>query len=158
MSDNVQQRGGAPVGYLSDLNPVEAAAVLYLRMWSEGPESQAKMSRDIARILGSGAGKAALSAFDDLCSLCAHHGRRPLMRHSLKCGCIGADECCFANLVGAASDGDQEDAMLIATMIVRADMAPCLAGLAETFGLALKRMALMHTATAPQNSTHTTLH
>ena len=146
------------MGYLSDLNAVEAAAVLYLRMWSEGAEAQAKMSRNLARILGPGAGKYALSAFEDLCNICAHHGRRPLMRHSLKCDCIGADESCFANLIGAASDGDQEDAMLIATMIVRADMAPCLAGLAETFGLALKRMALMQPATAPQNPTHTTLH
>ena len=51
MTSNSQKRGGAPVGYLSDLNAVEAAAVLYLRMWSEGAEAQAKMSRNLARIL-----------------------------------------------------------------------------------------------------------
>ncbi|GGE59835.1 hypothetical protein GCM10011517_29270 [Actibacterium pelagium] len=64
------------------------------------------------------------------------------MRHELACQCLGADESCFANLIAEAAEGDPEDAMLIATLLVRADMAPCLAALARDVGLALKRMSL----------------
>lgn len=158
MSGGTKQRGGAPVGYVSELTAVEAAAVLYLRLWNEGPKSQAQMWNDLARVLGPDQGRQILQAFEQLCTLCAGHGRRPLMRHSLRCKCLGADESCFANFVGVASDGDLEDAMLIATMIVRADVAPCLVGLAETFGLALKRMNLRNSAQGPRKKHSKTIH
>ncbi|MGY9038053.1 MAG: hypothetical protein ACKVLA_09570, partial [Rhodobacterales bacterium] len=80
--------------------------------------------------------------FEQLCSLCARFGRRPLMRHSVTCKCLGADESCFANFISTATEGQREDAMLIATLLVRADMAPLVASLAADFGLALKRMHL----------------
>ena len=142
MMSDAQKRGGAPVGYLSELDAVEATAVLCLRSWSNNSEVRSQVLGEISNALGPTEGTRILQAFDDICSLCARYGRRPLMRHTPQCKCLGADEACFANFIGAASDGDQEDAMLIASMIVRADMAPSLAGLAETFGLALKRMAL----------------
>ena len=158
MTEPAKHRGGAPVGYLSDLDAVEAAAVLYLRLWSDGPDRQAQMWADLSRVLGPDAGRQALQAFEQICTLCAHHGRRPLMRHSLRCRCLGADECCFANFIAAASDGELEDAMLIATMIVRADVAPGLVGLAETFGLALKRVALRDPSGPPDRPSSKTLH
>ena len=64
------------------------------------------------------------------------------MRHQPRCKCLGADEACFANLVSYATEGDREDAMPIATLMVRPDFAPHLAAAAEVFGLGLKRMAL----------------
>jgi len=158
MTGEFQKRGGAPVGYISELEPVEAAAVLYLRLWNDGPEKQAQMWNDLACVLGPSEGKQALRAFEELCRLCVRHGRRPLMRHSLRCKCLGADESCFANFIGAASDGDREDAMLIATTIVRADLAPSLVGLAESFGLALKRMALKQQFPVPDRPLSKTLH
>ena len=33
------RRGGAPVGYIDELDAVGAGAVKYLRMWSDGPEA-----------------------------------------------------------------------------------------------------------------------
>ncbi|MEZ5714922.1 MAG: hypothetical protein R3D85_07000 [Paracoccaceae bacterium] len=158
MSGAANRRGGVPVGYVSELGTVEAASVLYLRLWSDGPEAQAQIWNDLASMLGPDEGKQALQAFEQLCDLCARHGRRPLMRHSLHCKCLGADESCFANFIGAASEGDHEDAMLIATTIVRADMAPCLAGLAARFGLALRRMALRETVHRPQPHQTNRLH
>ncbi|MEO1249057.1 MAG: hypothetical protein AAFW76_04380, partial [Pseudomonadota bacterium] len=71
---------------------------------------------------------------------CARHGRRPLLRHSVACKCLGGDEATFANIVGFASDGGREDAFLIAANLVRPDMAAAIVALAESFGLALKRM------------------
>ena len=142
MNNGNPGRGGATVGYVSELGPVEASAVLHLRRWFEGPASWRGVSDDLSEVIGLDQALQALGAFEDLCNLCTLYGRRPLMRHDAACKCLGSDEACFANFIAAASDGDREDAILIATMIVRADMAPCLASLAETFGLAMKRTAL----------------
>lgn len=135
-------RGGAPVGYVHELGPVEAGAVLYLRLWCDGPEAQAQVWNDFASGLGPASGRRALKSFETLCDLCVQHGRRPLMHHHVTCKCLGADESCFANFIGYAAEGEREDALLIATTIVRPDMALCLVGVAQEFGLALKRMAL----------------
>jgi hypothetical protein len=135
-------RGGLPVGQVDALDPVGIGAVLYLRLWCDGPEAQAKVWRDFSVHLGPQAGRAATQALERLCDLCQRHGRRPLMRHHASCRCLGSDEACFANFVCAAAEGEREDAMLIATMLVRADHAPTLAALAEDFGMALRRMAL----------------
>ncbi|WP_305971091.1 MULTISPECIES: hypothetical protein [unclassified Mameliella] len=134
------ERGGAPVGYLSELGPVEAGAVLYLRLWNDGDASRSEVWNDFARHLGAAEGRQALGAFEELCALCARHCRRPLMRHHVTCKCLGADESCFATFIGYASEGQREDALLLAMTLVRPDMAPILAGLAEDFGLALRRM------------------
>lgn len=134
------QRGAARVGLLSDLGAVEAGAVLYLRLWCDGDRAQ--VARDFQSALGEGHGRAACHALDELCALCVRHGRRPLMRHHLGCACLGADEACFANFIAAALDGDREDAMLIATLIMHAAMAPAAAAMAQDLGLALRRMAV----------------
>jgi len=142
MSAAVQMRGGAPVGYVKELDSIEAASVIYLRLWSDGSESKASVWKDFASSLGPDRGRRALKSFEDLCNLCAQHGRRPLMRHSVQCKCLGADESCFANFIAIAAAGDREDAMLIATLLVRPDVAPQLTSLATDFGLALMRMNL----------------
>ena len=139
MSSDVR-RGGAPVGRLADLPPIEAGAVMYLRMWSDGAVGRAGAAQDFAVTLGEDFGQAAMLALGRLCSLCTHHGRRPLVRHSLDCACLGADESCFAQMIAAASEGAREDAMMLAALIVRPDFAPALASLSEEFGLALRRM------------------
>ncbi len=135
-------RGGAPVGYVTELGPVEAGAVLYLRLWSDGPDAQAQVWNDFATALGPTSGRKVLKSFESLCDLCVRHGRRPLMRHNVTCKCLGADESCFANFIGYASEGEREDALLIATTLVKPDIAPSLVALAQDFGLALRQMAL----------------
>ncbi len=142
MRQEHSNRGGAPVGYITELDSVEAASVIYLRLWSNGPDSRAQVRSDFSTALGTDLGSKAARSFEQLYALCASHGRRPLMRHSVECKCLGADESCFANFISAAADGEHEDAMLIATLLVRADMAPVVASCAADFGLALKRMHL----------------
>ena len=162
MTQTTPPRGAAPVGFLTELGSVEAASVIYLRLWCDGPESQAQVWNDFAARLGPNQGRKALKSFEDLCALCTRHGRRPLMRHSVQCKCLGADESCFANFVAAAATGEREDAMLIATLLVRADVAPMIASLACDVGLALKQMQLgapADFAAAPlPNQTPKTLH
>lgn len=142
MTQNTHHRGGAPVGFMTELDAIEAASVIYLRLWNSGPEAQVQVWNDLARGLGAERGKTALRSFETLCATCAQHGRRPLMRHSVHCKCIGADESCFANFIATAATGEREDAMLIATLLVRPDVAPLVASLAADFGLALMQMRL----------------
>jgi hypothetical protein len=152
MNQPKPHRGGAPVGYVAELDPIEAGAVLYLRLWFDGLESQAVVWDDFTRVLGADQGRDALKSLEQLCGLCVSYGRRPLMRHQVTCKCLGADESCFANFVAAATEGEHEDAMLIATILVRADMAPSLVGLAQSVGLALKRMTLRRAQNTGQNT------
>ncbi|OUD09741.1 hypothetical protein BVC71_07880 [Marivivens niveibacter] len=135
-------RGGAPVGKMADLDPVEAAAVLYFRMWCDGANGADRLRMDFLSTLGIDQGEAALGAFNELCQSCTTYGRRPLMRHSLTCSCLGADESCFANLVALAGEGAREDAALIASLIVRADLALPMADLAQQVGIAFRRMMM----------------
>ncbi|MEH6524285.1 hypothetical protein [Sulfitobacter sp.] len=159
MTQDHSNRGGAPVGFITELDSIEAASVIYLRLWSDGPDSRAQVHSDFSTALGVDQGHKAAKSFEQLYSLCAIHGRRPLMRHSIECKCLGADESCFANFIATAAEGEREDAMLIATLLVRVDMAPVVTSCAADFGLALKRMHLA----APRDITpihhqSTTLH
>lgn len=142
MSPAPRHRGGATVAVLDDFDGLTAAAVVYLRMWCEGPQTQTRVMNDLLGTLGAQRGHNAVAAFAELCSMCVQHGRRPLCRHGLKCRCVGADEASFAHFVATAATGDRDDAMLMAILLVRPDMAPALTSLATDFGLALKQMNL----------------
>ena len=137
MSHSEAPRGGAPVGFLSELPKVEAAAVCFLRLWCESPETQRQAVAELNDLLGPKHGPVAIESLGQICDLFSRFARRPVMRHHSGCSCLCADEACFTNMVSEAARGQREDAMLFAMLMVRADFAPALAGLAEQFGLAL---------------------
>lgn len=152
-------RGGATVGRLTDLDPIEAGAVMYLRLWSNGPNGRADAASDFDIALGVDQGRVAMLTLDRLCALCARYGRRPLVWHGLGCACLGADENCFAQMIAAASEGAREDAMMMASLIVRPDFAPALASLSQELGLALRRMtAAIPMPTTGHHTPSTALH
>ncbi len=154
-----QPKGAAAVGRISDYDPLSVAAITYLRMWCESPDTQHAMMEELVDTLGAARGHRAIEAMSDLCSLCVKHGRRPFCRHGLHCSCVGADEACFAQLVSEAVDGDREDAMLIAILMVRPDLAPMAASHAARFGVALRQMSLkVPRASPPQYSGRRMLH
>ncbi|MCF2872656.1 hypothetical protein L0664_16410 [Octadecabacter sp. G9-8] len=142
MKHDTISRGGAPVGHLTELNAIEAGAVIYWRLWSCGIDGQRRTQSDFRKILGDKSGIEAVDALAQMFDLCVRHGRRPLMRHGLDCKCLGADESCIANFIGYASECRREDAALIASLIVTPDLCLPMAALGQTFGLALRRMAL----------------
>jgi hypothetical protein len=142
MSTCSNARGAAPVGFMSELDGVEAASVIYLRLWSTGEAGQTQVRRDFGAVMGPARGMRAARAFEDLFAMCTTCARRPLMRHTVSCACLGADEACFANFIVTAAEGAREDALLIATLLVRVDVAPLAAAMAMDVGLALKRMRL----------------
>jgi hypothetical protein len=139
MDGSVIPRGGAAVGLLDELGAVEAGAVLCLRLVGGAADASERQAFDAET--GPYGGREAMSAIGSLCELCHLYGRRPLMRHHLTCKCLGGDEACIAQVVSAALAGDRDDAMLMATLLVRADLAPSLVSLAERAGVALSRLA-----------------
>lgn len=153
-----ERRGGRPVCHLSDLDPVEAAAVLYLRLWCDGPGAQAGVWNDLAASLGPQRGRAALSSFERLCDLCTRHARRPLLRHNVHCACVGSDEACFANFIATAAEGEHEDAIMLACLMIRADVAPMAVGLAQQLGFAFRSMKLSAPESHPEPSPKSRLH
>lgn len=143
MTAAILRRGASPVGLVADLPPVEARAVRCLRTWCDGPEARDRISAEFSDSLGAQDGQGAFASLNDLCELCVRYGRRPLMRHKASCRCLGADEAAFAMLVANAADGARDDCMLMATLLVRPDLAPVVAALAQEAGLALKRQSLI---------------
>lgn len=141
MTGRCSPRGGAPVGLLDDLDAAEALAVLCLRLWCEGPRGRDEVARVFVTGLGKDRAAPALDAFAGLLDLCVHYGRRPLLHHKAGCRCLGADEACFANFLMSAAEEEREDAMLLATLMVRADAAPILAEAGRAVGLTLRRLA-----------------
>ncbi|RVT84198.1 hypothetical protein DXV76_10945 [Rhodobacteraceae bacterium CCMM004] len=147
-------RGSVPIGHLHALDAVEADAIHLLRRWCAGVEHQADMTRDLEQAMGAAAGRAALAALETLCDLCIRYARRPLMRRPIGCGCVGADESCFAALIGCAAEGARDDALMIAVAMVRPDAAPLLIGPAEDLGLALKQAAVRRRAAPLSHALH----
>jgi hypothetical protein len=125
--------GGLPVGHLASLPPLEGLSVRALRRWCDGGADA--LALDLADSLGERAGPAA-RAFDALCRHCLAGCRRPLLRHGATCPCLGADEAAFARLVQTATEGEREDALMLACCMVRPDLAPALVHLAQAAGLA----------------------
>jgi hypothetical protein len=127
--------GGAPVGHLNALPPLEGLSVRALRRWCDGGAEA--LAEDLSLSLGKDQSEAAASAFDALCRHCLSGCRRPLMRHGGGCPCLGADEAAFARLVQTATEGERDDALMLACCMVRPDLAPLLVHLAQTAGLTL---------------------
>ena len=133
-------RGAAPVAHVADLPDEEAWVVAAIRLWSEEEGAgNAALAEAVAGRIGRERGRRVVSLFGDLMMLMVEHARRPILRHQPACSCVGADEAVFANFVAAATHGPREDAMLIATLLLRSDVAPLAVSLAQRLGLELTR-------------------
>lgn len=158
MTHHQNQRGGVTVGHLDHVGPVENAVVMLLRLWGEDGHKRAALRRSLSHMLGTENGPYVFDRFAELCFLCAQYGRRPLIRHAPDCRCLGADESCMAHFIATAGQGQREDAMMMATLILRPDMAPAAAGLAEQIGIALAQMTANRSVdvacTHPASSVH----
>jgi hypothetical protein len=131
--------GGSPVGRVAELPPLERMVIRGLRLWSLGADGQVRLQAELAARHGAPAARHLAEGFGELLQISVLHARRPLLGHALDCPCAGADECVFARFVSLAAEGAREDAILIASLLVRADLALVLAGRAEEIGLGLMR-------------------
>ena len=142
-------RGGTPVGALSALPVVESWLVRALRDWCDGPDGQARVWAALSAQLGPARGKAAMEGLERCLGILFRQGRRRLMRHGCGCGCVGIDEALFAQLVTTSATGEEEDALLMAMLLVPASQIFPLVTAARTLGLELERAALQATAPEP---------
>lgn len=133
--------GAALVARLADLPPLEQRLVRYLRLWSSGCLGQAEVWQDLVARHGPSVAGCAASQFDALVRMIVAYARRPLHCHAPSCPCAGGDECALVRIVGLATEGAREDAVLMAALLVRPDMALGLARDAEALGLTLSRGA-----------------
>ncbi|MEQ3729254.1 MAG: hypothetical protein ABNH38_17730 [Tateyamaria sp.] len=140
------KRGGAAVAALNRMDAWEAALVLNLRLWSEGPAGQEHVRGEFDRALNQTHAKRAWEDFDSLLRRIIDLAHRPMVRHEVGCNCVGADECVFAHLVGTASAGHLNDAALIATLLVGPAHAEHIAILAGEVGQCARRIHKHHTA------------
>lgn len=152
MSLHREIRGGTPVGTLDGLPPDEARLIRLLRGWCDGADGQKSIWNDLALAIGPGAARSALSALEHLLHLFAEGGRRPLTRHHGACRCVGSDEAVFARLVVLAASGEREEAMLLASHLLRADLLAVAVDLAQTLGLHLMRLELRRAPQRPRRA------
>ena len=84
---NKPHRGGAPVGFLSELNDLEQNTIIFLRYWSQNSSIhdhlQNKFWSDLTKKLGLSKTSRAIDAFDEAFKLCIKYSRRPIMKHDL---------------------------------------------------------------------------
>lgn len=139
MSVQARHPGGAPIARLDGLPPLERQVIGCLRLWCAGPEGERAVHWALAADGDAEAAARLARQFGELLRLAAGTARRPLLGHAVDCPCAGSDECVFARFVSLAAEGAREEAVLIASLIVRADVAMCLTSLAEEVGLGLMR-------------------
>lgn len=76
-------------------------------------------------------------AFRAFKAILDRYGRREFVPHGLSCDCVGADEAVLVHLVRLSGQGAHEDALMMAMLLVRADVAPILASQAQQLALSL---------------------
>ncbi len=123
MSAHQRNPGGAAVGRLAELPPLERRVIRCVRLWSGGSQGREALGEELARRHGRRPAGTLPRALDELLETTVRYARRPLMGHALDCPCAGSDECVFARFVALAAEGAREEAVLIAALIVRADVA-----------------------------------
>lgn len=141
MSAQPRHPGASPVGHLAELPPLEREVIRCLRLWCAGPDGPVAVAGEMMVRHGPEIGGGLAADFGDLVRAMAGHSRRPLMGHAPGCPCAGADECVFARFVSLAAEGARDEAVLMAALMVRADVALWLATRAEMVGLRLMRGA-----------------
>ncbi|QFT60391.1 hypothetical protein FIU94_16295 [Sulfitobacter sp. THAF37] len=154
MTDAVDSPGSTVVGRLTHVPPWEAELILSMRLWMDSLEGQAKVGTGFARCFGAAGGQAEVRQFERLLTALCAYARRPLVRHSLGCDCIGSDEAVLQTLVREAARGNLAEAAMVASLLVPASQAEHVALMAAQVGLAMQCIARQppppHDAALPQ--------
>lgn len=146
-------RGAATVGQLHAIAPWEALLVCHLRLWCDSAEGRNDV-RDAWGLAAAGhGGDAVLNAFDRLIQTMTTFSRRPLVRHGRDCECLGADEGIFVQIVSAASEGQLDDAAMVASLIAFPAQAERIAILAAQVGIGFRAVRAMTINQSVANTT-----
>lgn len=140
-------------GRLAGLAALDARLIRHLRHWAEGASGTAKVTADLADCLGPARAARIVQLWAELLDIFDRFGHRPLDILAPDADGVSADEAGFARLVALAAEGNREDAMFAALMMVRADLSPIVTSLATQVGLSVRQSLLMDD-TALCNATH----
>lgn len=145
--------GTAPTTRLSELTPLNARFVHYLRLWEEGETGVSRIGEELTGHLGPAKGERVAEIWCALCDLLAQYGHRPLEIMPAGSTGITGDEAGFAQLVALAAETRREDAMFAALMMVRPDITPIVISLATQAGLSIRQSDLCAQA-RPRPASH----
>lgn len=134
-------RGAVAVGQLHTLAAWQSLLVQHLRLWCDGPAGRNKVRDDWSASLNAADGEVTLEVFGALIQCLQTYARRPLIRHGVDCGCLGADEAVFTQVVSDASDGHLDDAVMLAGLIALPAYAEQIAILAGQVGASFRATA-----------------
>ncbi|MDB2407774.1 hypothetical protein N9W17_04535 [Jannaschia sp.] len=146
--------GAATVADIRTLDGFQSLTIMMLRDWFDGPAGRTRVEQVFEGALGQGAGAAGLDAWDEMMTVLSNGVRRPVMRHSLTCQCVGADEAVIAQVIALAARGEREDAMLILSLLVSGErLLPAIQS-AERAGRTLMRITLLDRRAVAPNRLH----
>ena len=151
-------RGGAAVGMLADMPPLERGVVQLLRQWCDGEAGRIAVAEDFTAVFGAERAALEVNNLAHLITLMVQMGRRPLMRHHTQCACLGGDESAVAQMLAAATAGDREDAMAFALTMLPPDIDFEAVQIAEYVGRATLDMIHRLSANGSHSATTATRH
>ncbi|PIE14883.1 MAG: hypothetical protein CSA68_09470 [Rhodobacterales bacterium] len=114
-------RGAAPVGVLAEMDPVELAAIRHLRLWFSGKQDH--IWHDFHNRLDPQEAEQAMLNLETLMDAVQYDCRRPVMRHSESCDCVGGDESAFSHFIAAAHAGEMQEALTFGLLLFRGSSA-----------------------------------
>lgn len=150
------RRGGIALGAIETLEDWQATLVVQLRCWCDGDTGRNDVYETFARCFDTDEAERGFATFEALVTTLLLHAHRPLIRHSVHCTCLGADECIFTHLVSTATEGHLTDAALIASLLIGPTYAEHVALIAGDVGRNARLMApylkspIKRTAASPQ--------
>ena len=142
-----------PASRLTGLPALDARLIRQLRLWALGASGTARVATELAACLGPTRAARVMQLWAELMDIFERFGHRPLDILAPETEGVSADEAGFARLVALAAEGNREDAMFAALMMVRADLSPIVTSLATQVGLSVRQALLLDDA-ALRNATH----
>jgi hypothetical protein len=142
---------------LASLPPLQQAAIRILRQFLSEDSIHCAMPDRLLSLMEPGRGGRIGHLWADLLSLFDRFAHRPLQISPLDDPIANGDEAGFAAMIALGAEGEREDVMFMALMMVRADVSPIVTSLAVQIGLSL-RQASLATERNSAKATHPTIH
>jgi len=130
----------APVARLDSLPRLQAWCVTALRQWMGGAAGREALAADLTARHGADAAPALLNRLAGTLDLLARHGQRHFAHNPAGSDAVSPDEAFVAHFVATAATGEREEALMLAMLLVRADLAPALVARAQALGLGVLRV------------------
>ncbi len=126
-------------GPFPDASGIEMLGLTYLRLWADGPLGRDRVTREICDTVGAPRGQRIVQLWAEL--LDTYRRYQPHNRDE-----PGFNDACFASFLAIAAEGDREEALILATSLVRPDAVLILTNLATQIGLSFKQILLIRSA------------